>query len=410
MFAGPIVAADIAGVLGQPAVADIVRRLARRSLVHVDRSAPRHASIYSRRSARSPVNDSPRPVGPTRSRDATQNGSSTSLAAPTPSCAPPGGGRTGSSRVHFRRAARRTDWASDHDLDLAADLSAHLHIYAQARFIDEPLVWAEQLLELVAVDHPQRPVLLASAATRAIRRGDIADARRLAHEAVAARRRHRGHALPALDALTDAGLFDGLLEHSFATARTMEQLARRYDDRHYHAIAYSGQALSAAYGGDPDSDAETKLADLDRAGAVAVRPGLGRVHPRRTLPRTRLATGSRPLRRRRARRPQRPQSLHRRSRDRLGLLATSARRRPLAALDAFAEAIHHWIGLASTAQQLTTLRNLAVLFQRLDAPEPLAELLGAVDHGDIPTYGEEADRLHDARIWASTTLGRCALR
>ena len=76
-------------------------------------------------------------------------------------------------------------WAADHDLDLAADLSAHLYVYAQARFIDEPLVWAEQLLGLLAVDHPRRPVLLASAATRAIRRGDVAAARRLASEAVA---------------------------------------------------------------------------------------------------------------------------------------------------------------------------------------------------------------------------------
>ena len=37
-------------------------------------------------------------------------------------------------------------WAAANNLDLAADLSAHLHIYAQTRFIDEPLVWAEQLL------------------------------------------------------------------------------------------------------------------------------------------------------------------------------------------------------------------------------------------------------------------------
>ena len=78
---------------------------------------------------------------------------------------------------------------------------------------------------------------------------------------------------------------------------------------------------------------------------------------------------------------------------------------PDEALDAFAEAIHHWLRLASTAQQLTTLRNLAVLFQRLDAPEPLAELLGAVDRGDVPTYGEEAGRLSAAREWAEAKLG-----
>ena len=79
---------------------------------------------------------------------------------------------------------------------------------------------------------------------------------------------------------------------------------------------------------------------------------------------------------------------------------------PRRALDAFAEAIRHWVRLASTAQQLTTLRNLAVLFQRLEAPEPLAELLGAVDRGDVPSYGEEAGRLDAAREWAREKLGQ----
>jgi tetratricopeptide (TPR) repeat protein len=78
---------------------------------------------------------------------------------------------------------------------------------------------------------------------------------------------------------------------------------------------------------------------------------------------------------------------------------------PDEALDAFSEAIHHWLRRASTAQQLTTLRNLAVLYERLDAPEPLAELLGAVDRGDVPTYGEEAGRLSAAREWAEAKLG-----
>lgn len=78
---------------------------------------------------------------------------------------------------------------------------------------------------------------------------------------------------------------------------------------------------------------------------------------------------------------------------------------PGEALDAFAEAVGHWSRLANTTQQLTTLRNLAVLFERADAPEALAELLGAVDRGGVPTYGQEADRLGDARAWAVGRLG-----
>lgn len=78
---------------------------------------------------------------------------------------------------------------------------------------------------------------------------------------------------------------------------------------------------------------------------------------------------------------------------------------PGEALDAFADAVRHWIQLANTAQQLTTLRNLAVLFERANAPEAVAELLGAVDRGDVPTYGEEADRLGQARAWAMAEVG-----
>ena len=65
-----------------------------------------------------------------------------------------------------------------HDVELAAELVAHLPLYAQSRFLDEPLVWGELLLDRLAADDPHRPVLLASAAWRALRRGDIAQARR----------------------------------------------------------------------------------------------------------------------------------------------------------------------------------------------------------------------------------------
>jgi hypothetical protein len=75
------------------------------------------------------------------------------------------------------------------------------------------------------------------------------------------------------------------------------------------------------------------------------------------------------------------------------------------ALDAFAEAVRHWLRAANTTQQLTTLRSLAMLFQRVDAAEALAQLLGTVDRGDVPTYGEEADRVNEARAWAVSKLG-----
>ena len=368
VFAGPVTAADIAGVLGQPPVADIVRRLARRSLVHVDRSCTPtrfHLLQTIRSFARQRLAAAGRAdemarrhaewfVDAARSADA-------KLRTPEERDAVD---RLDSIIAELRAAHT---WAAANDLDLAADLSAHLHIYAQARFIDEPLVWAEHLVELLAVDQPQRPVLLASAATRAIRRGDIAEARRLASEAVTLAGDTRA-ALPALDALTDAGLFDGLLENSFATARTMEQLALRYDDRHYLALAYCGQGLSAAYDDEPMSDAETKLTDLaDQALSPSgsgwieyTRGELCQAHdPDRALAHYADAVTI-------------ARAVHNRYIEGAAIVsACSLQARvgdPGKALDAFSEAIQHWIRLASTAQQLTTLRNLAVLFQRLDAP------------------------------------------
>jgi hypothetical protein len=74
-------------------------------------------------------------------------------------------------------------------------------------------------------------------------------------------------------------------------------------------------------------------------------------------------------------------------------------------LSSFAEAIWHWEELADRTHQLTTLRNLAVLLERADEPDAAAELLGAVDRTDVPTYGEEAARLEAVRTWTHQRLG-----
>jgi predicted ATPase/DNA-binding SARP family transcriptional activator len=405
VFAGPVIAADIVGVLGQPHVADYVRQLARRSLVHVDRSCT-PARFHLLQTIRSFARQRLAAAGRTEEMarrhaewfvDAIRR-ADTELRSSEEA----GAVDRLDSVIAELRAAH--GWAAANNLDLAADLAAHLHIYAQGRFIDEPLIWAEQLLGLLAVDHPCRPVLLASAATRAIRRGDIADARQLASEAVALAG-DTAAALPALDALTDAGLFDGLLVESSATARAMEHLAHRYDDGHYLAIAFSGEVLSAAYGGPAMSDYEIKLARLTdgalspsgRGWIEYTRGELCQAHdPHRALVHYSDALAA-------------ARSVHNRYIEGAAIVsACSLRARvgdPREALDAFAEAIRHWIRLASTAQQLTTLRNLAVLLQRLDAPEQLAELLGAVDRGNVPTYGEEAGRLSAARAWAEKKLG-----
>ena len=405
IFAGPIVATDIEGVLEQPGVIDVVRTLTRRSLVNIDRSrTPARFYLLEtiRAFARQRLASAGRADELAR-RHAEWFADVTRAADAELRTA---GEAAAQARVESIFAELRVarDWAFDHDLGLAAGLSAHLYLYAQARFVDEPLLWAEQLLDRVAADDPHRPVLLAAAATRLIRRGNIADARGLAHEA-AERAGDTPYALPALDALTDAGLFDGRVDHSSTTARAMMHLARRHGDLHFQAIAGSGLALAAAYGGDPDPDAETALADLDQLplspsarGWVAYTRG-ELCHGRDSQ--QALIHYDDALREAR--------KVNNRYLEGAAIVSSCSLRArtgdPFAALDDFADAVNHWNRIANTPEQLTTLRNLAVLFQRADAPEPLAELLGAVDHTDNPTYGEEADRLHDARIWASTTLG-----
>jgi len=78
------------------------------------------------------------------------------------------------------------------------------------------------------------------------------------------------------------------------------------------------------------------------------------------------------------------------------------------ALGAFIGAIGHWQRLTATTHQLTTLRNPVVLRQRAGEPALVAELLGAVERPDVPTYGPEAERLDRAGSWASVRLGPSA--
>jgi hypothetical protein len=65
--------------------------------------------------------------------------------------------------------------------------------------------------------------------------------------------------------------------------------------------------------------------------------------------------------------------------------------------------------LADQTHQVTTLRNLAVLFQRAGRAEATAELLGSLEAAAVPTYGEEAERLAEARRWVQDELTPDAL-
>jgi predicted ATPase len=405
VFAGPVTVTEIEGVLGQPGVVDVVRTLARRSLVNIDRGRT-PARFYLLETIRSFARERLASAGRTDELSRRHAQWFAEVARDADGQLRTIGEAAAQVRVESVLAELRAahDWAFDHDVGLAADLTAHLYTYAQARFVDEPLLWAEQLLDRVAADDPHRPVLLASAATRLIRRGSIPEARRLAGEA-AELAGETAAALPALDALIDAGLFDGHVAQSRATAHRMMELARRHGDLHFQAIAASGLALAAAYGGHPAPDADAELAELDHLPlSVSARGWVaytrGELCQERD-PQQALAHFDNALRGAR--------EVNNRYLEGATIVSSCSLRartgNPVDALGVFADAVNHWNRVANTPGQITTLRNLAVLFQRIEAPEPLAELLGAVDNTDTPTYGEEADRLDNARTWTSTTLG-----
>ena len=405
VFAGPVSADDLEGVLGGTGVADVVRALAGRSLVSVDRTrAP--ARFYLLQTIRSfaghRLADSGRADEMARRH---------ALWFITVAAAADAQLRTvdearANTRLNsvFAELRAAYGWAARHDVELAAELVAHLPLYAQSRFFDEPLVWGDLLLDRLAADHPHRPVLLASAAWRALRRGDIAQARNWAREAVT-RAGDSPAALPALDVLTDAGLFDGHVADSAVSGRAVIELARRHGDLLYLVLGHSGVALSAAYGGHASPDTEAELSSLDeltlppsgRGWLAYTRGELCQRHdPHRALAQFGDALDD-------------ARKVNNRYLEGASIVSYCSLQARIGdtdeALRSFAEAVRHWLRAANTTQQLTTLRNLAVLFQRVDAPEALATLLGTVDRSDVPTYGEEADRLDDARAWAVTELG-----
>ncbi|MGH2684310.1 MAG: ATP-binding protein, partial [Actinomycetota bacterium] len=405
VFAGPVDSRDIEGVLDQPDVAGVVRALATRSLVSVDRSRT-PARFYLLQTIRSFA--ARRLAGAGRADALARRHAEWFLSA----------ARTADRQLRTADEARGHDrldsifaelraaygWASRNETDLAADLTATLYVYAQSRFVEEPLIWAELLLEQIAADDPRRPTLLAAVATRALRRGAITEARRLAAEGVGLA--GDAHAATApLDVLADIGLFDGRVDESSETAAALRDLASRHGDLLYVALGHSSVALAAAYGGNAGPDGEAELAALHELplppsgrGWLAYTSGeLCQAHdPHRALARYADAVTD-------------ARAVHNRYLEGAAIVsACSLRARtgdPADALAASAAAVRHWIRLANTAQQLTTLRNLAVLFQRAGAPEAVAELLGAVDEGDVPTYGDEADRVSEARSWALAKLG-----
>jgi predicted ATPase/DNA-binding SARP family transcriptional activator len=407
VFAGSFTAEDAVAVLGRPEVANTLRSLVGRSLVRIDRTGPgtRYALLQTVREFASQRLTSSGPTPDLAARHAERY---LAVAERSGRQLRTADEASGLALIDAAFADVRVahQWAREHDPTLAGRLSAAIHLYAYRGLVDEPLRWAELTIPLVSDDDAARPVLLASAATRAINRSDLEKARAIAQRAVALAGADQS-AMPALEALSDACLYLGRLEECHAAA---EELARRAEvagDMHSYVLGRVNAALALRYGGasigpEAIADLPARLSDPSPTmrAWVAYTNGelIGDADPEAALAYYREAI-------RLAR------SVASRLAEGVALVSACALQARAGdvpgALTQFAEVIDHWVQLADHTHQLTTLRNLAFLLQRAGAPEATAELLGALELDDS-TYGQEAERLGGVREWAHAQLGEGA--
>lgn len=403
VFNGPVEAGDLDGVLPTPGGAAVVRSLAARSLVDVDRTGrrARFGLLQTVRAFALDRLDNRGQVDTMARRHAEWYTAAAAVAdRQLRGLDEPVGHRRLDEALGEVRAAHR--WARHNDIALACRLSAHLHHYAQSRLVDEPLRWAEELVEVVADGDRNLSGVLASAATRAIQRGDLVLARRLAERGVDVAS-DGADSFGALEAVADSNLFSGRLDRSREAYQTLADRAVAVGDLYYFAMARTGVVLAQCYAGrSPGIDDLADIEPLELGPSTrgwlhyAYGEVLGDRDPARAF-----AEFERAL------------TLARAGGNRLlegvALVSSCALRARAGdvgeAVRTFDTAIRHWQRLAATTHQLTTLRNLPVLLRRIDEPGLAAELVGLVQHDAVPTYGAEAHRLADVRAWAWARLG-----
>ena len=399
VFAGPVTADDVVGVLGDAATIEIVRSLADCSLVMVERTGPttRYSLLQTVRdfaAERATVSG----LAPDLARRHAEWFLAVAREADArlrTSAELAGFERLESSFAELRAAHQ---WAREHDLQLAGALSAALHQYAYSRLVDEPLRWAQMIVDELADDDPHLPIVLASAALRRINRGELAAGRALTQRAVTLARTDAA-VMPALEALADACVYAGRLDETIAADEELIRRAEAAGDPNYWAVAHASLAMARSYGGQPAALPIETMGDTGPTGRAWLLYARGELLGDRD-PDAALASYDETI--------VLAREVDSRFVEGVALVSSCALQARVGdvsrAFGQFADAIHHWIELGDHTHQLTTLRNLAVLLQRADAAEAAAELLGALGRDDS-TYGEEAERLAAVREWAVGRLG-----
>jgi predicted ATPase/DNA-binding SARP family transcriptional activator len=291
-------------------------------------------------------------------------------------------------------------WACEHQPSTAAAITRDLHVWALSRQVGDPFRWAE------------RPVLDGSAAAAAARsqalfnRGRVTDALRIATEALPAASRRDVMLLE--EARGDISLGLGDLAAARSACRRLTNEALSLSDPHFIVVGMCGEALAALYGGDRGGAAELMTTHADAAVAPTDRGWCAYVEaevssaeePEVAAARFGQAiacadeVGNRFLG----------------GVARVSLAALRAERgEPAASLADLLEVVGHWHECGAHSYLVTSLRNLAVLLQRLGEPEQAALVLGVVDEeARVPTYGEEAARLAQTATELERRLGTTA--
>lgn len=401
VFAGSFAADDVAGVLGADSVT-ATRRLADRSLVAVavtpGRTTFRVLHVMRERIHRrlGPATDDVRAAHArwylSKARSAVAE-----LMSPRERA----GRDTLNEILDELRAVHR--WSSEHDRPLALALSATIHPFAHSSLIDEVLSWSDRLLAggpQPRDDRDDVAVVIASSATRLLRHGQLLDAAELSRQAIAVAE-HAEARLPALETLADATLDEGMLDDSDAAYQALLDEGVRVGNAWYASSGATGVLLVAAYAG----RAPTRPIDPATLGPPA--PLSGRAwlaYGHAEL----LATAD-------------PASAEALYRDALSLARSAANRYiegvslaslaalqgkngQIAALTTFRAAIEHWLEVADHPHQITTLRNLAMLFRSLEMPAETARLLGGLNARHVATYGSEMAALETIERWLDETL------
>ncbi|MEX5632909.1 AfsR/SARP family transcriptional regulator [Parafrankia sp. FMc2] len=434
VFAGPVVATDVAGLAGlsETAALDLLDALVARSLVAADPStSPTRYSLLDiiRDYARRQLGGAGDELFTAHARHILAELRAADLLLRTPHEAE--GHQRMTALLAEARAAQ--SWALANDPPLAVEIAAALHVFAMSRLRLEPLAAAVELVRALGLHPPTGAevhslaglvadltaglapgvaagalsTVLATAAAWYVSAGDLETA-----EACAQRGRLIAGDAPerrfALELLSDIASYRGRIGEAVDHGWELVAASRSCGDRHTEvagllnimiAHAYAGNAGNAeagravstqtpegplapsdlgwlAYGEAElilDRDPARCLGLLDRA--IALADGAGNAF---------LGGVAR-------------------------VSAVSVRARcadPVEAVEAFAQVLRDWREQHALTHLLTTLRNLVVLFQRLDRPRSAARLLGAVTaRASKPSFGAEAAMLSAVSSWVDEVLG-----